>query len=50
MRIDYPQIEILHARARRERARMIYQLLIAPVVRAFHKRPVAAVPLRSRLA
>ncbi|HWI35092.1 MAG TPA: hypothetical protein VNU64_01460 [Burkholderiales bacterium] len=53
MRIDYPSLEILHARARRERAEMVYRLLIAPVIRLLKKRPAAAVtaaPLRSRLA
>lgn len=53
MRIDYPSLEIMHAQARRERAEMIYRLLIAPVVRLLKKRPAPAVhaaPLRSRLA
>jgi len=35
MRIDYPSLEVLHAKARRERAQAIYELLIAPVVRFF---------------
>jgi hypothetical protein len=57
MRIDYPSLEILHARARRERAQAMYELLIAPIVRLFHKRSASAerpalrsAPLRSRLA
>ena len=53
MRIDYPSIEIMHAQARRERAEMIYRVLIAPVVRLVAKRRAPAVdtvPLRSRLA
>jgi hypothetical protein len=50
MRIDYPDRAALHARARRERAEMVWRLLIAPVLRAFQKRPAAAVSLRSRLA
>ena len=53
MRVDYPSLEIMHAQARRERAQMIYQLLIAPVVRLLAKRRTPAVhtaPLRSRLA
>jgi hypothetical protein len=50
MRIDYPSLEILHARARRERAAAIYQILVAPVVRFFTK-PAAAKPvLRARHA
>jgi hypothetical protein len=35
MRIDYPELEVLTARARRERAEAVYTLLIAPVVRLF---------------
>ncbi len=51
MRIDYPNLEVLHARARRERAEMVWRLLIAPVIRFFHREPkAAAMPLRSRLA
>ena len=53
MRVDYPSLEILHAQARRERAEMIYRLLIAPALRLLKKRPAAGVstaPLRSRLA
>jgi len=53
MRIDYPSFEIMHAQARRERAEMIYRVLIAPVVRFFQRpeRPAArTAPLRSRLA
>ena len=53
MRIDYPSLEIMHAQARRERAEMIYRVLIAPVVRFFQKRPASArrmAPLRSRHA
>jgi len=53
MRIDYPDLELLHARARRHRAEMVWQLFIAPVIRFFRKdeKPVArTAPLRSRLA
>ena len=38
MRIDYPELEVLHARARRERAEAVYTLLIAPLVRLFSRR------------
>ena len=31
MRIDYPQLEALHAKARRERAQVVYRLLIMPI-------------------
>ena len=53
MRIDHVQLELLQARARRERAEAMYQLLIAPVIRFLtHKRPAAPrhAPLRSRIA
>jgi len=44
----------MHAQARRERAQAIYEVLVAPVVRLFQKRParraVRSAPLRSRLA
>ena len=51
MRIDYPDLEVLHARARRERAEMVWRLLIAPVVRFFSSKPAPKhAPLRSRLA
>jgi hypothetical protein len=49
MRIVYPSLEILHARARRERAQAVHRLLVAPVLRFFSSKP-SAVPLRSRLA
>ena len=35
MRIDYPQLEALHAQARRERAQAIYRLFIIPIVSLF---------------
>jgi hypothetical protein len=53
MRIDYPDLEALHAQARRQRAEAVYRLLIAPVVRLLKKRPAPVAhtaPLRSRLA
>jgi hypothetical protein len=51
MRIDYPDLERLHARARRERAEMVWRLLIAPVIRFFQREPKRpAMALRSRAA
>ena len=41
MRIDYPQLEILHARARRERAQAVYRLFIIPIKSLFRFRAVA---------
>lgn len=35
MRIDHVELEVLHARARRERAVVVYELLIAPLARLF---------------
>ena len=49
MRIDYPELEVLHARARRERAEAVYALLIAPLVRLLSRRSRAAAgPAASR--
>lgn len=51
MRIDYPELDVLYARARRERAQAVYRLLIAPLVRFFTSKPAPKhAPLRSRLA
>ena len=53
MRVDRMELEMVHLRARRERAEAVYRLVIAPVIRYFtHKRPAAPrhAPLRSRLA
>jgi hypothetical protein len=44
MRIDYPELEVITARARRERAEAVYTLLVAPVVRLFSRRPRVATP------
>jgi len=47
MRIDYPQFEVLHARARRERAEAIHRLIIAPIILLFTRpRPKAHPALR----
>jgi len=48
MRIDYPALEVLHARARRERAQAVHRLLIAPVVRFFTKPSTPKTVLRAR--
>ena len=48
MRIDYPQFEVLHARARRERAEAIHRLIIAPIISLFTPpRPKAHPALRN---
>jgi hypothetical protein len=47
MRIDYPNLETLHARARRERAQAVYELLVLPVVRFFAARRSQPVRLRA---
>jgi hypothetical protein len=50
MRIDYPALEVLNARARRERAEAVHRLLVAPVIR-FLTKPSAPKPaLRARHA
>ena len=57
MRIDHPTLDALHARARRERAQAVSQMLVVPLIRfvqrIFQARPAPArrtAPLRSRLA
>jgi len=35
MRLDFPQLEALNAKARRERAEAIYFYLIAPLAKLF---------------
>ena len=35
MRFDYPNLETINARARRERAQAVYQLIIVPLARFF---------------
>lgn len=38
MRLDFPELEAVNARARRERAEAIYTLVIAPIAKLFgHK-------------
>jgi hypothetical protein len=38
MRLDFPELETLNAKARRERAEAIYTLVIAPIAKLFgHK-------------
>ena len=51
MRVDFPALEVLHARARRERAEAVYRLIVAPLARFFSSKPAPRhAPLRSRLA
>jgi hypothetical protein len=38
MRIEYPDLEVLNARARRERAEAVYRLLVQPVMRFFSRK------------
>ena len=35
MRLDFPELEALNARARRERAEAIYTFVIAPIAKLF---------------
>jgi hypothetical protein len=38
MRLDFPELEALNAKARRERAEAVYTYVIAPIARLFtHK-------------
>jgi hypothetical protein len=54
MRIVHPPIEVLYARARRERAEAIHQLVIVPIARLFRRKTGKPAPrtvhLRSRPA
>ena len=43
MRIDFVERQAAYARARRERAEAVYNLLIAPLVRLFTRRTRPAV-------
>ena len=45
MRIDFPELEAINARARRERAEAVYRLIILPI-KAFFTRRHAARPQR----
>jgi hypothetical protein len=38
MRIDFPELEQMHAKARRERAEAVYRLIIVPIQRFFTRR------------
>ena len=45
MRLDFPELEALNVKARRERAEAIYTFVIAPIARLFRAggdRPAAA--------
>jgi hypothetical protein len=35
MRIDFPDLEALNAKARRERAEALYDLVVAPIAKLF---------------
>jgi hypothetical protein len=38
MRIDLTDREVLNAKARRERAEAVYELVVAPIARFFNKK------------
>ena len=44
MRLDFPELEVLNAKARRERAEAIYTFVIAPIARLFAPRAGAHRP------
>jgi hypothetical protein len=40
MRIDFPDLEVLNAKARRERADAVYEFVLAPIAKLFtHNAP-----------
>lgn len=47
MRLDFPELEALNAKARRERAEAIYTFVIAPIAKLFGHRGEASLPSRS---
>jgi hypothetical protein len=48
MRLDFPELEALNAKARRERAEAIYTLVIAPIAKLFGHRGDAPRPVRAK--
>jgi hypothetical protein len=38
MRVDFPELEAINARARRERALAVHRLIIVPLTRLFARR------------
>ena len=44
MRLEFPELEALNAKARRERAEAIYTLVIAPIARLFAPRAASHRP------
>ena len=47
MRFDYPNLETINARARRQRAQAVYQLIIVPLARFFAGLKARPAPLRA---
>lgn len=39
MRVDFPELEALNAKARRERAEALYAYVVAPLARLFAHKP-----------
>ena len=52
MRVDHVELELIAARARRERAEAVYAMIVAPLVRLFtaSRAPRSARPAGRRLA
>lgn len=48
MRLDFPELEALNARARRERAEAIYTFVIAPIAKLFARRTQSDRPARAK--
>lgn len=48
MRHDFPELEALNAKARRERAEAIYTLVIAPIAKLFGHRDDNHRPVRAK--
>ena len=48
MRVDFPELEALNAKARRQRAEAIYTLVIAPIAKLFTSASRGQRPARTK--
>jgi hypothetical protein len=46
MRLEFPELEALNAKARRERAEAVYALVIAPIAKLFSHKAESPRPAR----
>ena len=48
MRLDFPELEVLNAKVRSERAAAVYALVIAPIAKLFAHRPASHRAIRAK--